>query len=50
MALDGEETLLVRDVSLSAVREARMSFDPCGHYARDDVFTLSVARRRAGQD
>lgn len=49
-APDGEETILVRDVSLEAVRAARMSFDPSGHYARDDVFTLSVTRRRAGED
>lgn len=49
-APDGEEAILAREISLEAVRAARMSFDPCGHYARDDVFTLSVARRRAGEE
>lgn len=47
-AEDGVEAIISWEISLAAVREARMSFDPTGHYARDDIFRLSVERRRAG--
>ena len=38
--------LVVADVDTAAVREARMRFDPVGHYARADVLRLVVDRRR----
>lgn len=49
-AEDGVEGIIAWDIDLAAVRGARMSFDPSGHYARDDVFRLSIERRRAGWD
>jgi len=43
--IDREE-LLVADLDIAQVRRERQNFDPCGHYARPDVFKLSVDRRR----
>jgi len=37
-----KEDILVADLDLTAVIEARFDFDVCGHYARPDVFTLLV--------
>ena len=42
----GEERLVIADVEPSEVREERQIFDPAGHYARPDVFSLTVDRRR----
>ena len=36
---------LVAVVDRNALLEARMDFDPCGHYSRPDVFGLSVDAR-----
>lgn len=33
-------------IDMSAIRSARRAFDVAGHYARPDVFTLTVDRRR----
>lgn len=41
-----EERLFVADVDREAVRRARQSFDPAGHYSRPDVFEVRVNRRR----
>ena len=41
--LHGEEGVLVADIDLDEVVRARMDFDVTGHYARDDIFELSVA-------
>jgi nitrilase len=43
--LYGEEGLLVADLPLSRLAEARFDFDPVGHYNRPDVFTLLVDER-----
>ena len=46
-----EEGILVADVDPAVLRAARRQFDPVGHYARPDVFRLSVdtERRRAAR-
>jgi len=44
--LVGETGILYATVDRGAVARSRMQFDACGHYARDDVFTLLVDRRR----
>lgn len=41
-----EERLIVADIELSAVREARQTLDATGHYSRPDVFEVRVDRRR----
>jgi nitrilase len=42
----GREGLIVAEVDLAEVAEARQNFDPTGHYARPDVFDVRVDRRR----
>ena len=37
-----KKDILVADLDLAAVIEARFDFDVCGHYSRPDVFTLLV--------
>jgi nitrilase len=41
----GREAVLVADLDMEAITRARFDFDPVGHYARPDVFTLSVDTR-----
>ena len=41
----GEETVLRSDLDLDRIAEAKYDFDVVGHYARPDVFTLSVDER-----
>ena len=41
------ECLLTADLDLALVREQRHNFDPTGHYARPDVFDLTIDRRRS---
>jgi len=38
------EGILYADVDIATVRQSRRQFDVVGHYARPDVFTLSVRR------
>jgi nitrilase len=38
----GEEAVLTADLDPDELPRARFDFDPVGHYARPDVFTLSV--------
>ncbi len=42
-----EEGILVADLDLGAITEARYDFDPVGHYSRPDVFRLIVDERPA---
>lgn len=42
----GEERLIIADLNSAAVREERLLFDATGHYARPDVFSCTVDRRR----
>ena len=42
----GEEKLVTAEIDLNEVRKERQNFDPSGHYARPDVFQLSVNRAR----
>jgi nitrilase len=46
-----EKGLLMADIDVSAARASRRKFDVSGHYARPDVFTLTVDRnaRRAAK-
>jgi nitrilase len=44
--VDGEEQLIVAELSLGAVYEERQNFDPAGHYSRPDIVRLSVNRER----
>jgi nitrilase len=41
----GEETILHAELDLDRIAEAKYDFDVVGHYARPDVFTLSVDER-----
>jgi nitrilase len=38
----GEDALLTAELDLSIIPQAQMDFDPVGHYARPDVFSLRV--------
>lgn len=38
------EEILVADLDLSAITRSRLDFDPCGHYARPDVFQLNIRK------
>lgn len=40
-----EKSVLYGEIDAEAARRARRSLDPCGHYARPDVFSLSVSRK-----
>jgi nitrilase len=43
--LTREKGILYADIDAEAARRARRSLDVCGHYARPDIFSLSVNRR-----
>lgn len=40
-----EEAVLVAEIDLDDIPRGRFDFDPAGHYARPDVFTLTVNER-----
>lgn len=40
-----EDGILYAEIDLGEVSRAKLDFDPVGHYARPDVFTLTVNRR-----
>ncbi|MYE26022.1 MAG: carbon-nitrogen hydrolase family protein [Chloroflexi bacterium] len=42
----GEETILYADLDLNRIAEEQMTLDVTGGYARDDIFTFEVNRRR----
>src|SRR3712207_7856267 len=37
-----EEGIVLAEIHAARARESRRQFDPVGHYARSDVFTLTV--------
>ncbi len=41
-----EETILYADLDLSRIAEEQMALDVTGSYARDDIFTFAINRRR----
>jgi nitrilase len=41
----GEESIIVSDIDVTQLMEAKFDFDVVGHYARPDVFDFSVRRR-----
>jgi nitrilase len=43
--LKREKGILYAEIDAEAARRARRSLDVCGHYARPDIFSLSVSRR-----
>ena len=43
--LHREKGILFADIDADEARRARRSLDVCGHYARPDIFSLSVSRR-----
>ena len=42
----GEEVIVTATIDLNEVRKERQNFDPSGHYARPDVFSLTVNTQR----
>ena len=42
--LNREKAILYAEIDTEAARRARRSMDVCGHYARPDIFSLSVNR------
>ncbi|TLF51719.1 hypothetical protein FEI13_07160 [Halomonas urmiana] len=42
--LNREKGILYAEIDVEAARRARRSLDVCGHYARPDIFSLSVSR------
>jgi nitrilase len=40
-----EEGVLTAELDLGMLTRARLDFDPCGHYARPDIFRLEVDER-----
>ena len=43
--LHREKSVLYAEIDVEAARRARRSLDVCGHYARPDIFSLSVNRK-----
>ena len=43
--LHREKGILYAEIDIEAARRARRSLDVCGHYARPDIFSLSVNRK-----
>ena len=41
-----EEKVVTATIDLNEVRKERQNFDPSGHYARPDVFSLNVSTKR----
>ncbi|MCM6775435.1 carbon-nitrogen hydrolase family protein [Nocardia sp. CDC159] len=44
----GGERLVLAEIDAAEIARERQNFDPTGHYARPDVFAVTVDRRRRG--
>jgi nitrilase len=44
----GVAGIVSHELDRATLHRARQSFDPAGHYARPDIFSLSINRNRAG--
>lgn len=44
--LEGREGIITAEIDLSEIARAKFDFDATGHYARSDVFSLHVDRRK----
>jgi nitrilase len=44
-----EEAVLVATIDLADIQRGRFDFDVAGHYARPDIFKLTVMKRRCGR-
>jgi len=42
----GKEDIIIAELDLSEIARGKMDFDAVGHYARSDVFTLSINRNK----
>lgn len=44
----GQEAIVTADIDLDDIKRGKMDFDVSGHYARSDVFTLTINDRKQG--
>ena len=43
--LFGEPGVLIAELDMEEIKHAKLDFDPIGHYARDDIFQLTVNKQ-----
>jgi nitrilase len=44
----GQQGIAGFEIDMASVRRARQDFDPAGHYARPDIFSVELRRHRTG--